>query len=383
MPVRKAPSGRWRADFKHNGQRLSRSFELKRDAQAWLHEQQVEAERGSWLDPRRAEVPLSEVHARWKASRTISGSTMATDSAIWKAYVEPTFGRVALSQITTPKIKTWLAAMTRKDGSPASPATRKHALRLLRCSLAWAVEEGRLRDNPALKVPSPKQGRSPGQALDQRELSIFLAALDLRYREVARVLALTGLRFSELAALNKADVIAGQDGALTLLVRSRYVLDAQGERVRLPGTKAGATITRVVPVLAPIRATVANAAVGKTTAPLFNSPRGARLDARNFRRESDWAKAAAACGHPGLRPHDLRHTAATLWLGTTGSVKVTQAVLGHASATMTLDLYGHLLDSERDRATAAMNTALGASGAPATYAKSAATRKLATDSTIN
>lgn len=360
MTVRKAPSGRWRADFKSNGVRVSKSFELKRDAMAWLHEQQVEAERGSWRDPRRAEVPLCEVHGRWKASRTVSGSTMATDSAIWAAYVEPTFGKVPLSRVTTPRIKTWLAAMTRKDGQPASAATKKHALRLLRCTLAWAVEEGRLRTNPASKVPVPRQGRSPGQALDPRELSIFLAALEPSHARIAKVLALTGLRFSELAALNKGDVLAGQDGSLTLLVRARYVLDGEGQRIRLSGTKAGATITRTVPVLDAIKPTVERAASGKPTAPLFSSPRGARLDARNFRRESHWATAAAACGHPCLRPHDLRHTAATLWLGTSGSVKVTQAILGHSSATMTLDLYGHVLDSERARATTAMNAALGA-----------------------
>lgn len=366
MTIRKAPSGRWRADFKRNGQRVSRSFALKRDAQAWLHEQQVEAERGSWLDPRRAEVTLAEVHARWAAARTVSGSSAATDAAIWRAYVAPVFGAVPLAQITTPKVRTWLAGLTTKDGSPASPRTRKHALRVLRCSLDWAAEEGRIRENPAAKVPSPKQGRSPGIALDERDLSLFLAALKPSHRETARVLALSGLRFSELAALNKADVRCNGDD-LVLVVRSRYVLDEHGQRVRLPGTKAGASVTRTVPVLDAIRPTVEQAAVGRPSAPLFTSPSGGRLDARNFRRGSGWSEAAEACGHPNLRPHDLRHTAATLWLGATGSVKATQALLGHASATMTLDLYGHVLDAERARATAAMNAALGACGAPATY----------------
>ena len=359
MTIRKAPSGRWRADFKRNSQRISRTFTLKRDALAWLHEQQVEAERGSWLDPRRAEVSLAEMHERWVTARSVSGSTIATDAGIWKAYVEPTFGNIPVNQITTPKIRTWLATLTTKDGAAASPRTKKHALRILRNSLDWAVEEGRIRENPAIKVLSPKQGASPGIALDERELKTFLAALNPSHRHIAHVLALTGLRFSELAALNKSDVRV-TDGDMTLLVQARYVLDEHGQRVRLTGTKAGDTVNRTVPVLAAIQPTIERAAEGKPNAPLFMSPTGVRLDARNFRRGSGWAEAAAKCGHPKLRPHDLRHTAATLWLTRSRSVKATQALLGHTSATMTLDLYGHVLDTERAAATAAMNAALGA-----------------------
>lgn len=47
---------------------------------------------------------------------------------------------------------------------------------------------------------------------------------------------------------------------------------------------------------------------------------------------------------PGLRVHDLRHTAASLWLASGADPKVVQRVLGHASAAMTMDLYGHLID---------------------------------------
>jgi hypothetical protein len=41
--------------------------------------------------------------------------------------------------------------------------------------------------------------------------------------------------------------------------------------------------------------------------------------------------------------HDLRHTAASLWLASGADPKVVQAVLGHFSAAMTMDVYGHLI----------------------------------------
>jgi integrase len=47
---------------------------------------------------------------------------------------------------------------------------------------------------------------------------------------------------------------------------------------------------------------------------------------------------------PGLHPHELRHTAASLAIASGADVKLVQRMLGHKSATMTLDQYGHLFD---------------------------------------
>jgi integrase len=58
-----------------------------------------------------------------------------------------------------------------------------------------------------------------------------------------------------------------------------------------------------------------------------------------------WSAAKAAAGVPTVRVHDLRHTAASLWLAAGADPIVVQRVLGHATATMTMDLYGHLVDA--------------------------------------
>jgi hypothetical protein len=47
---------------------------------------------------------------------------------------------------------------------------------------------------------------------------------------------------------------------------------------------------------------------------------------------------------PGLHPHELRHTAASLAIASGADVKLVQRMLGHKSATMTLGQYGHLFD---------------------------------------
>src|SRR3954453_13919428 len=50
----------------------------------------------------------------------------------------------------------------------------------------------------------------------------------------------------------------------------------------------------------------------------------------------------------GLVPHELRHTAASLAIASGASIKGVQSMLGHASAAMTLDRYGHLFGDELD-----------------------------------
>jgi hypothetical protein len=76
----------------------------------------------------------------------------------------------------------------------------------------------------------------------------------------------------------------------------------------------------------------------------FDAPEGGPLRESNWKRSVGWSAATAAAGIPGFRVHDLRHTAASVWLGAGADPKVIQRALGHASAAMTMDLHGHLMD---------------------------------------
>ncbi len=84
--------------------------------------------------------------------------------------------------------------------------------------------------------------------------------------------------------------------------------------------------------------------------------RGSPLRAAIFRR-GHFDAAAAAIGIPGLHPHELRHTAASLAIAAGADVKVVQQMLGHASATMTMDTYGHLFENRLDEVADALDRA--------------------------
>ncbi|MFC9876828.1 tyrosine-type recombinase/integrase [Nocardia salmonicida] len=53
--------------------------------------------------------------------------------------------------------------------------------------------------------------------------------------------------------------------------------------------------------------------------------------------------------------HSLRRTAASLAISAGANIKVVQRMLGHKTATLTLDLYGHLFDEDLDPVAAALD----------------------------
>jgi hypothetical protein len=83
---------------------------------------------------------------------------------------------------------------------------------------------------------------------------------------------------------------------------------------------------------------------------LFTSVEGSILRPYQFRRRH-FHVAAARCGLAPLRPHDLRHSAISLWIASGTNPKVVHAKAGHASIKVTYDRYGRLFPDYDDKAT--------------------------------
>jgi integrase len=80
---------------------------------------------------------------------------------------------------------------------------------------------------------------------------------------------------------------------------------------------------------------------------VFQSPRGDVLREGNWRRDV-FDAAATKIGQPGLTPHALRHTAASLAIAAGAHVVAVSRQLGHASPNVTLAVYSHLLPNDLD-----------------------------------
>ncbi|MGY1761041.1 tyrosine-type recombinase/integrase [Geodermatophilus sp. SYSU D00779] len=177
-----------------------------------------------------------------------------------------------------------------------------------------------------------------------------LAAAAGRDRLAILFLAYTGVRYGEMAALRVRNLNLLRRRALI----AEAVADVNGRAVF--GTPKNHQ-RRQVPVPRFLAEELAAHVAGKQPGDfVFAAEKGGVLHLRNFRRES-FDPAVRAAGLDGLTPHGLRHTAASLAIASGANVKVVQTMLGHQSATMTLDLYGHLLNDQLDEVADAMDAA--------------------------
>jgi integrase len=80
---------------------------------------------------------------------------------------------------------------------------------------------------------------------------------------------------------------------------------------------------------------------------IFTTGNGTPIHQRNLLR--DFKKLLQDAGLPSIRFHDLRHTAASLLLNQGIPVITVSRRLGHAKASITLDVYGHLIPSMQSK----------------------------------
>jgi integrase len=178
-------------------------------------------------------------------------------------------------------------------------------------------------------------------------------ALAGRYADITLVLALTGVRFGELRGLRVRDVV-DVPYPCVVVKRSLPQSGRTGAVIERATTKSGRT--RLIPLSILVRPVVAQWAHGRRPDDLlFPAPGGGYLTAQNWRRAVHWSATSL-----GRRPHDLRHTAASLWIAAGVDIKTVSSWLGHSTAKLTLDAYGHLLGADADRpAMARVNAILG------------------------
>ena len=172
-----------------------------------------------------------------------------------------------------------------------------------------------------------------------------LATAVERQPEVVRFLAYTGLRWGEMAALRVQDF----DMLRRRVNVSRSVTESGGLVWSTPKTWE----RRSVPFPAALADELAALMVGKGRDELvFTDLRGGVLRNSNWRARV-FEPAVQKCqkadeSFPSITPHDLRHTAASLAVSAGANVKAVQRMLGHAKASMTLDIYADLFDEDLD-----------------------------------
>ena len=330
-------SARYRARYRDPGGRQhERRFVRKVDAQRWLDEATSALVTQTWTAPERGRVTVADWADRWLASQTgVKPSTLYRYGNLLRTHVLPTWGKHRLADVTHADVAVWVAKLL-AQGSAAGTVRQAH--RVFSLLLGLAVRDGRIPRNPAERVPLPRVIRSEPRFLTHNEVERLADAAGAE-GDVIRLLAYTGLRFGEMAALRVRRI----DFLRRRLTIAEAVTEVGG---RLEFGTPKTHQQRTVPLPATLGEPLARRCEGKQGDDLLvTTASGTVLRLRNWRRVV-FDPAVRAAGLSDVTPHDLRHTAASLAVASGATVKSVQRMLGHASAAMTLDVYSGLFDDD-------------------------------------
>jgi integrase len=330
-------STRYRARYRDPGGRQhERRFARKVDAQRWLDEATSALVTQTWTAPERGRVTVADWADRWLSSQTgVKPSTLHRYGNLLRTHVLPSWGRHRLADVTHANVAVWVAGLLTQG---SAPGTVRQAHRVFSLLLGLAVRDGRIPRNPAERVPLPRVTRQEPRFLTHDEVERLADAAG-EDGDVIRLLAYTGLRFGEMAALRVRRV----DFLRRRLIIAEAVTEVGG---RLEFGTPKTHQQRTVPLPATLAESLARHCEGKQGDDLLmTTASGTVLRLRNWRR-AVFDPAVRTAELSDVTPHDLRHTAASLAVASGATVKSVQRMLGHASAAMTLDVYSGLFDDD-------------------------------------
>jgi integrase len=320
----------------------TKTFKRRKDAESFRSTIEHQKLVGEYRDPSLGRVTLAKfVEHFLRTAAPPSPSTRALYEMQARVHILPLLGHLQLHSITKATVRSFLADL---QEAGARPATVNGVYRLLRRMLSVAVDEGRIGTNPAARVGNvPRSDPAEMRFLTPQEVSALAMEVPDRYRALVLLLAYTGIRIGEAAALRVANVDLLR-GTLRIVEASKEV----GGHVIVGPTKTRQN--RAVSLPRFLREEMARHIQTHVSAEearlVFGGPRGGPLRQRAFRSRV-YVPAAKRAGlvPPALRVHDLRHTAVAFAISVGWHPKAIQELLGHASIQVTLDRYGHLFDT--------------------------------------
>jgi integrase len=320
-----------------------------------------ERDKGALPDPTNATV--AEYLRAWLASSTKQGfKTLERYHQLADGQIIPHLGATKLQKLTVEAVRLWHRALL--DSGLAS-RTVGHAHRLLKLVLASAVKAGTLTRNVAAVEAPPKVETKEIEVLNPDQITAVLTALEGHslYPIVSLALA-TGMRRGELLALQWRDV--DLDARAVRVERAIEETRKHGLRVKPPkSVKARRTIKLPSNAVTVLRAHKVQQlelrlqiGMGKPgpDAWVFTTIEGTMIPPDNL--SNNWHRICRARGLPLVTFHALRHTHASALIREGVDILTISRRLGHSKASITLDVYGHLIGGADEAAALAIEKAM-------------------------
>lgn len=353
---KRQPPGRWRVRwYGPDGKGKAKTFQKLPQAEAEVNALTSRLDKGSYRDPQSAKAAVRIVGEEWHGSlRKQSRRTKDDYRELLDLYVLPKWGDWQVGAVKWEDVDAWVTELCNtpgKRGKALSPARIKKTYYVLSSVMKHAVKTHRVAASPCHDHDLPRTDDDDDHVYLTHDQLETLAHHAGRYQTFVRTLGYTGIRWGEAIAIKA--------GRMQLDNRRIRILQAYSDidgHLELGPVKNHEK--RSVPLPRSFAEELRPLVAGKgRDALVFTAPEGGPMRYPNFRRR-DWDKAvvAAGLGDLALTPHKLRHTAASLAIAAGADVKVVQTMLGHKSAAMTLDVYGHLWPDRLDEVADVLDT---------------------------
>lgn len=268
----------------------------------------------------------------WLKRKPIKQTTKDFYESVIRLYAAP-LHQTPLFKITSDHIQRIY------DNLNVSPNTVRHLHSTLRAMFKHAVKQRHLFENPVDFTTPPKKIKAIVDYWDEQEALRVMAACENSLRGLLFEFALeTGCRPGEYIGLRKKDIVYGQVSITQSLSRKGVYGDPKTVKSK-----------RLIPLSAPLLAKLEAHMASHEHDLIFCTELGTPYLQGNLQRDLDRIVKATGVRHISL--YGLRHTMATLMLLGQENPKVVSERLGHASVTITLDTYSHVLPHIQEGAT--------------------------------
>lgn len=345
--VRKLPSGRYQASYLDpHGTRINapETFTAKIDADAWLAVQRAAIETGTWRG-KDERVTVGEYAEGWFRALKVKPRTRYNYRATYDRWIVPTFGTTPMTAVTTAMVRKWLGVFP--EGKPMA---RAQGYKVLARIFRDAAEDGIVSDSPVrVRGAADYRAKREGHALTVAEVFAIAEKMPEDRRLTVTLAAFCALRPGEVLGLRRRDVDVR---AHTIHVRETASAKYGGTEYIGPAkTQASVRVVHYPAELdEQVRVQLDERATEGSMGHLFPRKADPLQPIAYSTFGTSFKAAAAAAKVDDVRPHDLRHTGATLAAGTGATVRELMARLGHTSPTVAMR-YQHAV-RERDKSIA-------------------------------
>lgn len=280
-------------------------------------------------------------------------------------------GDTSMEKITVRQLQEFINSLSKDganevNGKPLSPKTVRHVLSLVSDIFAYAVRMGIVRENPCVRVVLPKLVRKEKKIYTVEEtvrLMELLRKEPVKYRAFFFLLIYSGCRRGELLGLEWRDVDFAN--CLISIRRTSCYTPDRGTYTDTTKTEQSKRTLKlpqeVMDILCELREFQLRQAdifgdKWVESGRLFTKETG---EPQHPNTSYHWLeKFCARNGLPFYGLHSFRHLFASLLVGNGVDIVTVSGVLGHSAVSTTSNIYCHMLEDARVRASDTVASAL-------------------------